>query len=100
MAQQNPPQGHDRLSPDAQKLLEPDEQAYGRLVVVGPGSAAARPILSTMNAERLLTVPVVNREYAEALLAGLWLWHDWLDESHRISQAIDTPTGSWHAILQ
>lgn len=34
------------------------------------------------------------------MLAGLWLYFDWLDESHRISQTIETPTGSfWHAIL-
>jgi hypothetical protein len=30
----------------------------------------------------------------------LWLYFDWLYESHRISQQIDTPTGSfWHAIM-
>ena len=35
-----------------------------------------------------------------AALAGLWLWHDFLDKSHTISQAIETPEGSWwHAIM-
>jgi hypothetical protein len=34
------------------------------------------------------------------MLAGLWLWHDWLHESHVISQGIATPSGSfWHAIM-
>jgi hypothetical protein len=34
------------------------------------------------------------------MLAGLWLWHDCLDESHAISQRIASPTGSfWHAIM-
>jgi hypothetical protein len=34
------------------------------------------------------------------MLAGLWLYFDWLDESHKISQSIETPTGSfWHAIM-
>jgi hypothetical protein len=33
-------------------------------------------------------------------LAGVWLLHDFLDESHSISQRIDTPEGSyWHAIM-
>ncbi|MCE9546551.1 MAG: hypothetical protein K8T25_13675 [Planctomycetia bacterium] len=43
---------------------------------------------------------VVDRDMAEACKAGLWLAHNYLDESHRISQKIDTPTGSfWHAIM-
>jgi len=34
------------------------------------------------------------------MLAGLWLWFDWLNPSHTISQRIETPTGSyWHAIM-
>jgi hypothetical protein len=37
---------------------------------------------------------------AKACLAGLWLYHDFLDESHTLSQDIDTTTGSyWHAIM-
>jgi hypothetical protein len=43
---------------------------------------------------------VRDADMAQACLAGLWLYHDFLDESHRISQDIDTPTGSyWHGIL-
>jgi hypothetical protein len=39
-------------------------------------------------------------DMARACLAGLWLYHDFLDESHEISQAIDTSTGSyWHGML-
>jgi hypothetical protein len=34
------------------------------------------------------------------MLAGLWLWHDWLDQSHTISQSLHNATGSfWHAIM-
>jgi hypothetical protein len=37
---------------------------------------------------------------ADACLAGLWLYHDHLDESHQISQGIETPTGSyWHGLM-
>ena len=37
---------------------------------------------------------------AACCIAGVWLLHDFLDESHTISQGIDTPSGSfWHAIM-
>jgi len=43
---------------------------------------------------------VVVRDMASCCLAGVWLLHDFLDESHKISQSIDTPSGSyWHAIM-
>ncbi|MEX2185838.1 MAG: hypothetical protein WD875_03550 [Pirellulales bacterium] len=59
-----------------------------------------RPRLASLAAEQLFAAPVVDAEMASAALAGLWLWHDFLDESHAISQSIDTPTGSyWHGIM-
>ena len=43
---------------------------------------------------------VSNTEMAACCLAGVWLLHDELDESHKVSQGIDTPEGSfWHAIM-
>jgi hypothetical protein len=43
---------------------------------------------------------IVDRNMAEACLAGLFLMYDCLDPSHEISQSIETPTGSyWHGIL-
>lgn len=37
---------------------------------------------------------------ARCCIAGVWLLCDYLDESHVISQGIDTPSGSlWHAIM-
>jgi hypothetical protein len=43
---------------------------------------------------------VVDHDMAQACLAGLWLYHDFLEESHAISQEIHTPSGSfWHGIL-
>jgi hypothetical protein len=42
----------------------------------------------------------VDAAMAAACLSGLWLYHDFLDESHTLSQDIHTPTGSfWHAIM-
>jgi len=68
---------------------------------------AGRPDASQRRALQLATVdaafaqsPLVDREMAAATIAGLWLVHDFLDESHAISQGIDTPTGSfWHAVM-
>ena len=41
-----------------------------------------------------------DREMARCCLAGVWLLYDYLDESHTISQGIDTTSGSfWHAIM-
>ncbi|MGH8672350.1 MAG: hypothetical protein ACREUA_10020 [Burkholderiales bacterium] len=37
---------------------------------------------------------------ARACISALWLYHDYLDESHKISQSLNTREGSyWHAIL-
>ena len=91
----------DKLSEVARQILSlsPDT-AYQRLVVTGDGNAEAKRLLQPLSAADLLAEPVRGRESAEALLAGLWLWHDWLDESHRISQGIASATGSyWHAIM-
>ena len=43
---------------------------------------------------------VVDREMAEACISGAWLYHNFLDTSHTISQSIHTNTGSfWHGIM-
>lgn len=44
--------------------------------------------------------PVSDRLQADACRAGLWLYFGFLDEAHRIVQAIDTPEASyWHAVM-
>lgn len=43
---------------------------------------------------------IVDPLMAAACHSGLWLAHNFLDESHTLSQSIDTPTGSfWHGIM-
>lgn len=55
-------------------------------------------VLTSDNAFAPYTVR--DRDMANACRAGLWLYHNFLDESHAISQELDTPTGGyWHAIL-
>jgi hypothetical protein len=62
---------------------------------------AARPKLTALNLSRSMAGhPIVDHTAARCCLAGLWLWHDFLDESHTISQEIETRDGSyWHGIM-
>src|SRR4051812_10620301 len=91
----------DALSATAHDILKLNSTAaYTALVVQGEGNRQAAEVLRSITPEVLFTKPVVSRPDAEALLSGLWLWHDWLDSSHTLSQSIHTPTGSfWHAIM-
>ena len=44
--------------------------------------------------------PMVDPQMATACLAGLWLYHDYLDESHRLSQdGEDVSFRYWHGIM-
>jgi hypothetical protein len=65
----------------------PNESARSQLERLTPASLAG--------ARRL-----ADQEMARACLAALWLAHNFLDESHAVSQEIDTVEGSyWHGIL-
>src|SRR5262249_40398230 len=74
-----------------------------RLAPLGPGTpnAGARSLLEALTDESLLAPhPVRDADMAAACRAGLWLYHDFIDESHSISQEIQTPTGSyWHGLM-
>ncbi len=74
-----------------------------RLPPLGPGhpNEGTRDRLHSLTAESLCAPhPVRRQDFAAACLAGLWLYHDFLDESHRISQELHTTTGSyWHALM-
>jgi hypothetical protein len=74
----------DALSPDvAMQRLVPDEPADPKLTAL---------------VERAITDPALAGR--PELEAGLWLYVDELDRSHRVSQGIKTPTGSfWHGIM-
>lgn len=69
-----------------------------------PNRAAATQLTSLADSladkEQLLPQKIVDRDAALALLSGLWLVHDFLDESHHISQSLENRDGSyWHAIM-
>jgi hypothetical protein len=69
-------------------------------VVEGGTPAFAHEQLDGVQPEQLLAAPGGSSVAANAMLAGLWLWHDGLEESHTISQGLHSATGSfWHAIM-
>lgn len=73
-----------RYGPAAALLAEP------RLAPLGPGVpvAAVRPTLAAL-------------KLPPACLAGMWLYFDFLDESHRVSQddESDPDRNFWHAVM-
>jgi hypothetical protein len=91
----------DTLSSVGRQLLRLDAaNAYTRLVVDSDGNDVAKGMLENLTPRDLIDGPLASPDDAAAVMSGLWLRHDWLDQSHRISQGIDTPTGSfWHAIM-
>ena len=88
-----------------------DPESYGpaiapllsesRLPTLGPGTpnAPVQKALAAITPE--IAFPSFrDRSMAMACISALWLLHDFLHESHEISQDIDTPTGSyWHGIM-
>ncbi|MCS6850042.1 MAG: hypothetical protein NZ700_02595 [Gemmataceae bacterium] len=74
-----------------------------RLAPLGPGTPnqAVRDQLARLTIEQAFAhTSLRDRDMAHACLAGLWLYHDFLDESHAIGQQIQSPTGSyWHGLM-
>jgi hypothetical protein len=90
----------DPLSPLGRRLLKLEPDAYARLVPKGAGNAAARDVLESTQPADLVAGKITRPDEARAMLSGLWLYLDWLDDSHAISQSLETPSGSfWHAIM-
>src|SRR5688500_4990238 len=70
--------------------------AEERLNDLGPGS----PNLGMQAQLHQVQRELPTGDFASACMAGLWLYHDFLDESHAISQDLHTVEGSyWHAIM-
>lgn len=67
----------------------------------GRPDAATRTALEAASVEAAFAhAGVVDRDMAECCFAGLWLVHDFLDDSHTISQGVETPTGAfWHGVM-
>jgi hypothetical protein len=90
-----------------------DPKAYGpvfapllaverrRALGAGRADEAARGAVERVTVESAFAHGrMVDADMAACCVAGVWLVHDFLDESHTISQGIETPSGSfWHGIM-
>jgi len=67
----------------------------------GTNHAASNPDVRALTTDSAFPGSgLADREMAEACVSGALLLYGDLDRSHRISQGIDTPTGSfWHGIM-
>ncbi|MBX3414058.1 MAG: hypothetical protein KF708_15330 [Pirellulales bacterium] len=93
--------------------MEFDRQAFGPAAAallpaghvndLGPGrpNSAVRASLEGLTVDELFAgQKIVDGAMARCCLSALWLYHDYLDESHALSQEIETPSGSyWHGIM-
>jgi hypothetical protein len=91
----------DPLSKAARDLLRVNaDVAYTKLLPREHGPAAVADRLHAMSPADVIAGKISDADDAACVLAALWLWHDYLDESHTICQAIDTPSGSYlHAMM-
>jgi hypothetical protein len=96
-------------------MSEFDPQAYGpvfaplvdvdrrRSLDAGSPNAVERATIERLSANSAFAHAaraVADRSMALSCLAGVWLVHDFLDESHEVSQGINTSEGSfWHGIM-
>ena len=77
-------------------LLDPD------LPPLGPGTPKAEfeQRIAKTAPETVLGSAIVSLGNADCCLAGIWLWNGFLDQSHELSQNVDTPEGNWwHGIM-
>lgn len=85
------------LTPQARETLTPGT-GYDQLVPE-TNNASMGDRLSLAQQTGPIVKPTDQRA-ANCVMSALWLWHDFLDESHTLSQPIETPEGSYlHGIM-
>ncbi len=94
-------------------MLNFDPMAYGggfaplldtnrdRPLDAGSPDPERRPQLAALDLRRAFAEHrLIDDRMGQACLAAVWLLHDFLDDSHTLSQSIETADGSfWHGIM-
>jgi hypothetical protein len=94
-----------KINPDVRYMLQNlrDLVPEGILNSLGPGAPndSFRHALAALTIESFFAGhQILDEDAARCCLSALWLLHDFLDESHTISQEIETSDGSyWHGIM-
>lgn len=92
----------DLLSPAAIAVLKFDADNAYRTLVPGAnarGDDEVAAMLRRLTPANLLEGGRVH-PLLDIALGAMWLWHDFIDEAHKIAQDNETPEGSWlHAIV-
>src|SRR5689334_23708028 len=92
----------DLLSPQAVAVLKFDaDNAYRQLVPKSSGDNEVAAMLRRLSPATLFETPVAwPSPLLNVAIGAMWLWHDFINEPHQISQNIELPEGSWlHAIV-
>ena len=89
----------DHLTDAARAALKRDAaDAYVALVPDAPNADARGDLDRLSNGGAVKDA--ADRDADACCRAALWLWHDFLDESHAISQSVETPDGGlWHGVM-
>ena len=65
-----------------------------------PSNPQVKPELIELSLSDCFPPGIKDESMAQCCLSGLWLLHNFLNESHEISQSIHSPEGSyWHGIM-
>ncbi|CAN5470678.1 hypothetical protein BH09PLA1_BH09PLA1_09530 [soil metagenome] len=104
MSQPTDQNAPDLLSPQAVAVLKFDaDRAYRTLVPQQRGDPEVAAMLRSLTPANLLESESPASKSSELLnvaIGAMWLWHDFGEEAHAISQEIEQPAGSWlHAIV-
>ena len=84
----------------AQQFLTSDAISMYAREIDPSGNSEFANQLRELSTDQLFENPILNHDMSDCCKSGLWLLHNFLHDSHDISQSIHSPEGSWwHAIM-
>ena len=90
------------LSPPAIAILKFNADRAYRVLVPGAAAQGDAEVLGMLRSITSANLLEDGRGHPllDVAIGAMWLWHDFIDEAHKISQDNESPEGSWlHAIV-